>query len=87
MAELFYTPTEPPSTPFALGDVVDVLDRDHAVISRQTVTKASKRRVTTSCGRTWTQQGEWFDGQRGYPFPSIRKTTSGVALPDGGQKK
>lgn len=82
MADLNYTPTEPPATPFAVGEQVCVYDRNGCILSERTVTKATANRVTTSCGRRWTQQGEWFDGKKSWPFPSISKAdAAGVALP------
>jgi hypothetical protein len=71
--DLTYIPTPPPPTPFTVGDKVEVLDREHAVLSVETVTKVFTRKVKTSCGREWTLDGEWFDGSAGYPFPSIRR--------------
>lgn len=85
MADLTYIPAEPPAAPFAVGEKVHVYDRNGCILSEQTVTKASARRVTTSCGRRWTQRGEWFDGERSWPFPSIAKAgTTGVKGPSHG---
>lgn len=70
--ELTYIPTEAPASPFKVGDKVEVLDRDHKIIGEQTIKTVLKTRVKTDCGRAWTKDGEWFDGQRGYSFPTIR---------------
>ncbi len=77
---LTYIPTSPPTTPFVIGDKVEVLDREHAVLSVETVTKVFKRKIKTSCGREWTLDGAWFDGEASYPFPSIRKHDTPLAL-------
>lgn len=45
MGELTYIPPEPPPRPFAKGDEVEVLDRQHRVISRQIIVRAEKRRA------------------------------------------
>lgn len=73
MPDLFYIPTDPPTTPFAVGDTVEVLDRDGTAMSRSTVVRINARTVKTSCNRTWTKNGEWYGDGRPYPFPSIRK--------------
>jgi len=70
---LTYIPTPPPAKPFSVGDTVEVLDRGHVVLSIETVTKVGKKKVTTTSGREWTIDGEWFDGRAGYPFPTIRR--------------
>lgn len=72
MSDLTYIPTDAPSRPFAVGDEVEVLDRRGIALSVQTVTKAGPRRIKTTCGRSWTPDGEWTDGRLSYPFPSIR---------------
>lgn len=71
--ELTYIPTEVPAAAFKVGDQVEVLDRNHKVIGEQTIKAVLKTRVKTNCGRAWTKEGEWFDGQCSYPFPSIRQ--------------
>lgn len=73
---LFYTPTDPPPRPFAVGDEVETLDRDHNVMETVKVTRVTSRRVYTSCGRRWSLDGLWHDGNRAYPFPSIRLVRS-----------
>lgn len=60
-----------PERPFKLGDIVEVLDREHNVLSIASVIAAGPRRVKTTCGRSWTQAG-WWAGDGAYPFPSIR---------------
>jgi hypothetical protein len=81
MSELTYIPTEAPSRPFAIGDVVEVLTRDHRVVGEQTISIVGARRIKTSCGRSWTLGGEWTNdgGRTGYPFPSIRLKNTGNA--------
>lgn len=78
MAELFYIPTEPPAVPFVKGDTVEVVGRDGRSLSSVTVVRVNARTVKTSCKREWTKDGEWWDGSRAYPFPSIRKAAYGV---------
>lgn len=72
MTDLTYKTPETPHRPFAVGDVVDVLDRNHAVISQQRVVLASGRIVGTECGRLWKQNGWWMGEDQAWPFPSIR---------------
>lgn len=81
-----YKEPETPERPFKLGDIVEVLDRDHNVLSIAGVVAAGPRRVKTTCGRSWTQAG-WWAGDQVYPFPSIRllpesdiKISSGVRV-------
>lgn len=38
----------------------------------QTVTSVRAGIVRTDCGRMWSTDGWWFDGEASYPFPSIR---------------
>jgi hypothetical protein len=72
MSDLTYKEPLPPSRPFAVGDVVEVLDRQHNVLSKQMIVKANAAGVATECGRHWTKNG-WFRGEiRIWPFPSIR---------------
>ncbi|MGF6440197.1 hypothetical protein [Paraburkholderia youngii] len=70
---LAYIPTPAPATPFAVGETVEVLDREHVVLSVQTIKKVTRKKVKTDCGREWMLDGEWFDGESSYPFPSIRR--------------
>ena len=70
---LTYIPTPAPVTPFAVGESVEVLDRQHTILSVQVIRKVTRKKVTTDCGREWTPGGEWFDGESSYPFPSIRR--------------
>lgn len=70
-ATMKYKEPAAPARPFKLGDLVEVLDRDHNVLSIAGVTAAGPRRVKTTCGRSWTQAG-WWVGEQAYPFPSIR---------------
>jgi hypothetical protein len=72
MSDLTYIPTPPPSRPFQVGDEVQTLDRNHRVMEVVKVTKVTKRRVYTDCGRRWAIDGSWHDGSWQYPFPSIR---------------
>lgn len=72
MSALEYVPPTPPPRPFAKGDVVEVLDREGRVLSRQDVTRAGPRVVRTGCGRRWRQDGWWIGEERAWPFPSIR---------------
>lgn len=75
MADLTYKEPVPPPRPFKRGDMVEVLDRDHTVLSQQRVREATKNYVTTECGRIWTQGGWWVgEDDRAWPFPSIRLT-------------
>lgn len=69
--KLTYKEPVVPERPFKLGDIVEVLDREHNVLSFVGVVAAGPRRVKTTCGRSWTQGG-WWAGDRAYPFPSIR---------------
>ena len=72
LSEVLYIPAAPPARPFVVGDVVEVLDRLHKVLNEETIKSVGKRAVKTACGRSWTANGEWFDGRRSWPFPSIR---------------
>jgi hypothetical protein len=76
MSILYYTPAEPPKTPFAVGDTVHVMSREMKPLGTQTIVKVGPVRVVTDCGRTWrTNTGEWYNHRehRSWPFPSIRK--------------
>lgn len=75
MADLTYHVPDPPARPFKKGDAVAIVDREGNDIGRQTVTAAGKRIVTTDCGRQWTQNCWRWDGEREWPFPSIRHAT------------
>lgn len=68
---LTYKEPVTPERPFKLGDIVEVLDRGHNVLSIAEVVAAGPRRIKTTCGRSWTQAG-WWVGEQAYPFPSIR---------------
>jgi len=76
MINLTYKEPVVPERPFKLGDIVEVLDRDHNVLSFSGVVAAGPRRVKTTCGRSWTQGG-WWAGDQPYPFPSIRLLPEG----------
>lgn len=76
MSELTYHVPAQPDRPFVKGDEVETVDREGAPMGQQRVTKAGKRIVHTDCGRRWTQGGEWWDGERSYPFPTIRHRPS-----------
>lgn len=74
--DLTYIPPKAPPRPFAKGDTVEVLDRNHRVLSRQLVVRAGPKVVRTGCERRWTQKGEWLGEDRAWPFPSIRLAAS-----------
>lgn len=78
MADMTYAVPEAPARLFKSGDIVEVLNRDHKVIAIAGVVKAGPRRVKTTCGRSWTQEG-WWAADRAYPFPSIRLLQGGDA--------
>lgn len=73
---LTYKVPKPPKTPFQRGEMVEVLDREHKVISTQKVIYAGKRIVRTACGRRWDAKSGWWIGDEAWPFPSIRKAKS-----------
>ncbi|WP_448208181.1 hypothetical protein [Azospirillum sp. sgz302134] len=72
MSDLTYHVPDQPARPFARGDEVETVDREGNSMGRQRITKADKRIVHTDCGRAWTQDGDWWNGERAYPFPTIR---------------
>lgn len=77
MTDLTYKQPITPTRSFKVGDVVDVLDREHKVLSQRKVVMASGRIVKTDCGRIWKQSGWWIgDDDRSWPFPSIRLSAS-----------
>lgn len=80
MSNLTYIPPIPPSRPFKVGDVVEVMSRNHDVLSTQTIAQVLEGpgTVCTKDGRTWALDGRARDGQQGatYPFPWIRLTES-----------
>lgn len=73
----FFCATEatPPAAAFAVGDRVEIIRSDGTACGIETIKRVKRRHVQTSCGRLWTPTGEWFDGARPWPFPSIRKIT------------
>lgn len=72
MADLTYHVPDAPARPFKKGDVVVTVDREGKDMDRRIVTSAGKRIVKTDCGRQWTQDGWRWDGERTWPFPTIR---------------
>lgn len=73
MTDLTYKTPVPLTKPFAVGDTVDVLDRDHAVLGQQRIVRVGKRVTVTDCARRWrTEDGWWIGSAQAYPFPSIR---------------
>lgn len=73
MADLTYKMPLSPPRHFAPGDTVEILDREHHVISHQQVVMASARICKTECGRIWAQDGWRIDDDDiRRPFPSIR---------------
>lgn len=86
MSDLTYIPTEPPATPFEVGDHVEVLDRDHTVLSARVIVKRNaKGSVKTNCGRWWTKDGRWEGEFRSWPFPTIRRTSTFPSQPRGSE--
>lgn len=73
MTNLTYKAPIPPPRQFRPGDIVEVLDREHHILSQQKVVMASGRICKTECGRIWAQDG-WRidDDDTRRPFPSIR---------------
>lgn len=67
-----YVPAEPPPRPFKKGDRVEVLDREHTVLSVVSVQKVTRTRVVTDCGRWWNLEGCWLGEDGAYQWPSIR---------------
>jgi hypothetical protein len=57
---------------FAVGDRVSIRDRRGVTIGVQMVIVCDPSLIATNCGRSWTLDGQWFDGQQAWPFPSIR---------------
>lgn len=85
MINLTYKIPIPPPRQFRPGDIVEVLDRDHRVLSRQKVVIASGRMCITECGRVWAQDGWRIDSENvRRPFPSIRLVEK--AIEDDGAK-
>lgn len=72
MSDLTYHVPDLPARPFAKGDAVETIDRDGVYMGTLRVVKAGKRIVHTDCGRRWTQDGDWWTGERSHPFPTIR---------------
>lgn len=69
---LTYSVPPKPSRPFAVGDLVDVMDREGLHLSTRRVVRAGKHTCKTNCGRTWMQTG-WLKATNGvWPFPWIR---------------
>ena len=71
MSDLTYTPPTGLPASIAVGDAVEVLDLQGAVIGTKTVNATAPRSVTTSDGREWDRRlvdgaalAEWF--RRGF---------------------
>lgn len=73
MTDLTYRQPEKPKKAFAVGDAVDVLDRNLEPIGSQKVIGIDGGGVETDCGRQWTHAGWWIGhDDQSWPFPSIR---------------
>lgn len=77
MNTLTYIEPEAPSRPFAKGDTVEVLDREHKVLGTQQIVRVNKASVETDCGRRWRKDGWWIGSEQAWPFPSIRHLPRG----------
>lgn len=73
--ELTNLPSAPPPRAFTVGDLVEIVNRNGNPIGEQAIVSVSDRGVSTACGRQWTSAGEWSDGRRTFPFPTIRLKT------------
>ena len=71
-SQLTYVPCVPPARPFAVGDVVEIINRNGTVIGEERIVATGSRGVRTKGGRQWDLSGQWSDGSRSWPFPSIR---------------
>lgn len=70
---LYYTPPEPPTTPFVTGQMVEVCDRDLKSMGQVKVKRAGPRVVTLVDGRQFrATDGWWIGDDQSWPFPSIR---------------
>lgn len=59
--------------PFAVGDVVEVLDSRAFVCGRARIAKVRKTFVQTEDGREWTpDKGWWIGDTQAWPFPTIQ---------------
>lgn len=72
MSDFKYHVPEPPASPFAAGDEVIVVDSQGLELGHIFVTGSTKKIVQTDCGRLWTQDGNRWDGEREWPFPTIK---------------
>lgn len=70
MSLTYVVPTAP-SRPFAVGDLVDVMDREGKRMSTTRVMRAGPKIIKTRCKRTWSPRG-WYVGHGEWPFPWIR---------------
>lgn len=73
MSDLTYKPAKKAKRQFRVGDTVDVLDREHAVISQRKIVSVGLQLAVTDCGRKWCiYDGARWANKRAWPFPSIR---------------